>query len=116
MISKTSPGIVGSQAVKAWQFVFLATTCCMLANPLFGQSDLELKAQNFAENQQADSALKYYRLLAQSNLQAGEVVDYVYNYIDAAFLYTSDGQYQQAVSVLEEARQQLSTPAFGPHL
>jgi|GEM_PF-5540068 len=103
------------QTKKVWQFPFIAVILWATLNAEWcvAQTDLiqlEEQAQYFSQRGLTDSALVYYQRIGQTYLQQDQIVDFIYSYIDAAFLFTQKAQYTQATTVLEQARQKLSPP------
>ena len=67
-------------------------------------------AEDFAADGFYDSAAVYYQKLAAVYLEEGEIIYFIFSHIDAAFLYTSSGQYAQAIELLHKAIQLVDTP------
>ena len=70
-----------------------------------------LKAQEFAGQGQNDSASIYYQKLAEVYLAQNQLVDYIFSYIDAAYLFTGARQFGEATNLLTKALQPLQAPA-----
>ncbi len=70
-----------------------------------------MKAEDLAARGKADSASIYYQKLADLHYLDGLIIDYIYDYIDAAFLYTTTGRFYQAANLLKQVLPRLRTPA-----